>query len=78
VLIEFRRRNQVFGPILFGILFIKTVATFPEAIFLVVAVVALLSLFFLFLVRIPPDRDPIDAEAETPAIVTDVPASVNE
>jgi hypothetical protein len=74
----FWRRNQVFGPILFGIVYIKTVGTFPEAIFLLIMAVALLSLFFLFLVRIPPDRGAIDAEAETPAIVVDVPASVND
>ena len=78
MLTEFRRRNQVFGPILFGVVFIKTVATFPEAIFLVVVVVALLSLFFLFLVRIPPDRGALDAEAETPAVVADAPAFVND
>jgi hypothetical protein len=78
ILTGFRRRNQVFGPILFGIVYIKTVATYPEAIFLVIMVVALLSLFFLFLVRIPPDRAAIDPEAEMPAVVADVPASVND
>jgi hypothetical protein len=76
MLTGFWRRSQVFGPTLFGIVYIKTVATFPEAIFLVVTVVAFLSLFFLFLVRIPPDRDAIDAEAEPPVIVADVSAPV--
>jgi len=78
MLTGFRRRNQVLGPILFGIVYIKTVATYPEAIFLIVVVVALLSFFFLFLVRIPPDRVAIDAEAEASAVVADVPAPVND
>lgn len=68
-----RSRNQVIGPTLFGIVYIKTVATFPEAIFYVVIAAVLLSLFFLCLVQIPPDRDVIDAESEVPAD-TDVPA----
>ncbi len=68
-----RSRNQVVGPTLFGIVYIKTVATFPEAIFYVIIAVVLLSLFFLFLIQIPPDRDVVDAESEAPADA-DVPA----
>jgi len=68
--------NQVVGPTLFGIVYIKTVATFPEAIFYVIIVVVLLSLFFLFLVQIPPDRGVIDVESEAPAASdADVPAT---
>ena len=59
-----RRRNQVVGPTLFGIVYIKTVATFPEAIFYVIIAVVSLSLFFLFFVQIPPDRGVIDAESD--------------
>ena len=62
-----RSRNQVVGPTLFGIVYIKTVATFPEAIFYVIIALVLLSLFFLFLIQIPPDRGVIDAESGAPA-----------
>jgi hypothetical protein len=37
--------------------------------------VALLSLFFLLLVKIPPNQGPIDAEVEIPDVV-DAPAPV--
>lgn len=70
-----RPRNQVVGPTLFGVIYIKTVATFPEAIFYVLSAVVLLSLLFLFLVQIPPDRGGLDADAEAPADA-DVPAVV--
>jgi hypothetical protein len=65
-------RNQVVGPSLFGIIYLKTVSTFPETIFYVCAAVVLLSLFFLFLVRIPPYRGVVDVEVERPGVV-DVP-----
>jgi hypothetical protein len=68
-------RNQVVGPSLFGIIYIKTVSTFPETIFYVCVAIVLLSLFFLFLVRIPPYRGAIDAEVEGPPVV-DVPTIV--
>jgi len=68
-------RNQVVGPSLFGIIYIKTVSTFPETIFYVCVAIVLLSLFFLFLVRIPPYRGVIDAEVEGPAVI-DVPTIV--
>lgn len=68
-------RNQVVGPSLFGIIYIKTVSTFPETIFYVCAAVVLLSLFFLSLVQIPPYGRVIDAEAEGSAVV-DVPTIV--
>ena len=68
-------RNQVVGPSLFGIIYIKTVSTFPETIFYVCAALVLLSLFFLFLVRIPPYRGIIDAEVGGPSVV-DVPTIV--
>jgi hypothetical protein len=47
-------RNQIIGPSLFGVVYMKTVATFPEAMFYVFMAVVLLSLSFLFLVQIPP------------------------
>lgn len=62
-------RNQIVGPSLFGAVYIKTVSTFPEMIFYVVVAVVSLSLFFLFLVRIPPYPGAIDPEVEGPTIV---------
>jgi hypothetical protein len=62
-------RNQVVGPSLFGIIYIKTVSTFPETIFYVCVAIVLLSLFFLSLVRIPPYREVMDADVEGPAVV---------
>jgi hypothetical protein len=64
-------RNQVVGPSLFGVVYIKTVSTFPETIFYVVAGVGLLSLFFLFFVRIPPYPEAIDEEVEVPTVVVE-------
>ena len=64
-------RNQVVGPSLFGVVYIKTVSTFPQTIFYVVAGVALLSLFFLFFVRIPPYPEAIDEEVEVPTVVVE-------
>jgi len=68
-------RNQVVGPSLFGVVYIKTVSTLPEAIFYLIVAVVLLSLFFLSLVRVPPHPDAIDAEVEGPTVV-DVPTIV--
>lgn len=71
-------RNQVVGPSLFGIIYIKTVSTFPETIFYVCAAVVLLSLFFLCLVQIPPCRRVIGAEAEGPAVVDEPTIVMND
>ncbi|KAI9442746.1 MFS general substrate transporter [Lactarius indigo] len=66
--------NQIIGPSLFGIVYMKTVATFPEAMFYVFMAVVLVSLFFLFLVQIPPGSDGkttegggVEVEVEAPA-----------
>jgi len=67
--------TQVVGPPLFGVVYINTVATFPEAMFYVLMVVVSVSLFFLFLVRIPPDPEAVDASMEAPAVI-DVPTIV--
>ncbi|KAI0260813.1 major facilitator superfamily domain-containing protein [Gloeopeniophorella convolvens] len=45
--------NQIVGPSVFGLVYIKTVATYPEAIFYIFIACVAISLFFLFLVRIP-------------------------
>ncbi|KAH8985716.1 MFS general substrate transporter [Lactarius akahatsu] len=68
--------NQILGPSLFGIVYMKTVATFPEAMFYVFMVVVLLSLSFLFLVQIPPESNGktedggVEVEVEAPAAAT--------
>jgi hypothetical protein len=68
-------RSQIVGPSLFGVVYMKTVSTLPEAIFYVLVGVVLLSLFFLLLVRVPPQPGAIDAEAGGPTVV-DVPTIV--
>jgi hypothetical protein len=62
-------RNQVIGPSLFGIIYINTVSTLPETIFYVCVSIALLSLFFLLFVRIPPYPGVIETEVEGSAVV---------
>lgn len=64
-------RNQVVGPSLFGVVYIKTVSTFPQTIFYVVVGVALLSLFFLLFVRIPPHPEAIDPGVEGSTVVVE-------
>lgn len=66
-------RNQVVGPMLFGIIYINTVTTFPEAIFYVCVATVLLSFSFLFLVQIPSYRGVIDADVEGLVAVVDGP-----
>ena len=63
-------RNQIIGPSLFGVVYMKTVATFPEAMFYVFMGVVLLSLSFLFFIQIPPEskgKTTEEAEVEAPA-----------
>jgi len=70
--------SQIFGPSLFGVVYMKTVATFPEAMFYVVMAVVLLSLFLIFLVQIPPElkgtaaEEGAEVEVEAPAATTAV------
>jgi MFS family permease len=66
--------TQIIGPSLFGIVYIKTVATFPQAMFFVFMAVVLLSLSLLFLIRIPPElrgktSEDAEVEVEAPAAV---------
>jgi hypothetical protein len=71
-------RNQIVGPLLFGVVYIKTVATFPEAMFYVLIVVVLVSLFFLFLVKIPPDQGTVDAVEAQEATIAVPPVVVDD
>jgi hypothetical protein len=71
-------RNQIIGPSLFGVVYMKTVATFPEAMFYVFMAVVLFSLSFLFLVQIPPGSkgkagdEGVELEVEAPVATMDV------
>ena len=79
-------RTQILGPSLFGVVYMKTVASFPEAMFYVFMAAVLLSLSFLFLVQIPQRSEgmageesvdvdvDVDVELEAPAATTDVAA----
>ena len=77
-------RTQILGPSLFGVVYMKTVASFPEAMFYVFMASVLLSLSFLFLVQIPQGSEgkageeiadvDVDVELEAPAATTDVTA----
>ena len=69
-------RGQIVGPLLFGVVYIKTVATFPETLFYVLVIMVLLSLFFLFLVKIPSDPGAVDAAVEAQEAAGTVPAIV--
>ena len=81
-------RTQILGPSLFGVVYMKTVASFPEAMFYVFMATVLLSLSFLFLVQIPQGSEgktgeesvdvdvdvDVDVELEAPAATADVAA----
>ncbi|KAJ7510054.1 major facilitator superfamily domain-containing protein [Mycena galericulata] len=53
--------GQIIGPSLYGIVYVKTVATFPKAIFFVSVASVVISLTCLSLVRLPTDIK-LDAE----------------
>ena len=75
-------RTQILGPLLFGVVYMKTAASFPEAMFYVLIAVVLLSLSFLFLVQVPQGSEGKageeevevggEVELEAPAPTTDV------
>ncbi|KAL4246070.1 hypothetical protein ABKN59_003276 [Abortiporus biennis] len=67
--------SQIIGPALFGMTYVKTVATFPTAIFFVSSAVVTTSFVFLSLVRLPPTPEPssLDVE-ESPLLDEDTPA----
>jgi hypothetical protein len=57
------RSAQILGPSIYGLIFIKTVATFPKAIFFVSVGSVVISFICLSLVRLPTDLV-TDAEEE--------------
>ena len=57
--------GQIIGPTLFGVTYMKTVATFPKAIFFLSATVIALALVFLSFVRIDQFSPQDDQEAQT-------------
>lgn len=48
--------SQILGPSLYGLVYMKTVATFPRAIFAITVASVVLSFFLFSLVRLPKDR----------------------
>ncbi|KAF9053131.1 major facilitator superfamily domain-containing protein [Panaeolus papilionaceus] len=52
---------QIFGPFLYGVVYAKTVATYPRAIFFVSVASLIVSFVILALVRIP--KDPIQPQS---------------
>jgi len=53
--------SQVIGPFIYGMTYMRTVATFPRAIFIVTVGALVTSLVLLSLIRIPQDT-PVDEE----------------
>ncbi|KAG5636197.1 hypothetical protein H0H81_008867 [Sphagnurus paluster] len=53
--------SQILGPALYGLVYVKTVATFPRAIFIVSMVTIMLSYAFLLFVRLPKDSSELNA-----------------
>jgi hypothetical protein len=49
--------SQILGPALYGLVYIKTVAINPRAIFLVSVVTVSIALILLGLVRLPNEKD---------------------
>ena len=66
--------TSIFGPSLFGLMYMKTVATFPAAIFFLSAVVITIAFVALLLVRLPglsqPSPESVDVEDSANAIPT--------
>ncbi|THU77812.1 MFS general substrate transporter [Dendrothele bispora CBS 962.96] len=57
--------SQIFSPAIYGLVYMKTVATFPRTIFFVSVTSVFLSLVFISLVRLPDANvSPPDAEAD--------------
>ena len=48
--------SQILGPSLYGLVYMKTVATFPRAIFAITVASVVLSFFLFSLVRLPKDK----------------------
>lgn len=48
---------QIFGPSLYGLIYMKTVAIFPRTIFFFTVLSIVVSYIFLNLVRLPKDRE---------------------
>jgi hypothetical protein len=67
--------SQILGPALYGLVYIKTVAINPRAIFLVSVVTVSIALILLGFVRLPNEKD---YRRESVADVEEPPASTSE
>ncbi|TDL24842.1 MFS general substrate transporter [Rickenella mellea] len=56
--------QQILGPAIFGLTYMKTVATYPKTIFFLSASCATVSLLFISLVRLPKDSPPVPQDPE--------------
>jgi hypothetical protein len=52
--------SQILGPAIFGVTYMKTVATFPRTIFFLAVAAVIVSLILLSLVRLPKDVVMVD------------------
>jgi MFS family permease len=64
---------QIFGPSLYGLIYVKTVAIFPRAIFFVSVFSVVVAYIFMNLVRLPKDHElkrqsTVDLEEEASAL----------
>lgn len=58
--------SQVVGPVLFGLTYMKTVATYPKTIFFVSAGAITLAFIFISLVKLPTHVPSDDVEGALP------------
>ncbi|KAF8969597.1 major facilitator superfamily domain-containing protein [Flammula alnicola] len=49
--------SQIIGPSIYGLVYMKTVATYPRTIFFVSVATVTISFFFLSLIRLPKEKD---------------------
>lgn len=54
--------SQILGPAIFGMTYVKTVATFPAMIFYISAIVLGTAFFLLLFVRVPKPDPSVDVE----------------
>lgn len=56
--------SGILGPAMYGLIYTKTVATFPRMIFVVSLTMVLSSFLLLGFVRLPKDIDGVDVDVE--------------
>lgn len=58
--IRFFPSSQIVGPALYGLIYMKTVATFPQSIFIMSMVMVTISFTLMAFVRLPKERRAFD------------------